>query len=336
MTMLTRRTFAKAAAGTVAAAAILTGPVRAATTYKLATNLPIGHPMLTRLEEAAAGIKADTNGELEIRFFPNSQLGGDLEVLSQLRAGAIQFYPLAGAQLSTLVPVASLNGVGFAFNDMAEVWRAMDGEVGEMIRGALTDSGLFVFDRMFDNGFRQITSSSKPIEKPADLKGLHIRVPPSALSTSLFKALGASPQSISFGEVYTALQTKLVDAQENPLALVDSGKFFEVQKFVSITNHQWDGFWILANRAAWSRLPQPTREIVDRRFGEAALREREDVVKLNDSIASKLKAAGMTFVEPSRQAFRDAIAATPFYAEWKEKFGAKAWGALERYAGKLA
>ena len=101
MTMLTRRTFAKAAAGTVAAAAILTGPVRAATTYKLATNLPIGHPMLTRLEEAAAGIKADTNGELEIRFFPNSQLGGDLEVLSQLRAGAIQFYPLAGAQLST-------------------------------------------------------------------------------------------------------------------------------------------------------------------------------------------------------------------------------------------
>lgn len=333
--MLTRRTFTATASGAVAASTVLSGPLKAATTYRLASNLPLGHPMLTRLEEATAGIKGDTNGELDIRFFPNSQLGGDLEVLSQLRAGAIQFYPLAGAQLSTLVSVASLNGVGFAFNDIADVWKAMDGEVGELIRAGLGDSGLFVFDRMFDNGFRQITTGSKPIEKPADLAGLHIRVPPSALSTSLFKSLGAAPQSISFNEVYTALQTRLVDAQENPLALVDSAKFFEVQKFVSMTNHQWDGFWILANRAAWNRLPAPVREVVERRFREAAIREREDVTKLNDSIAAKLKAAGMTFVEPDRAAFRAAVAATPFYAEWKDKFGPKAWAALERYTGKL-
>lgn len=333
MPSLTRRSFVASAAAGVTTFSLLK-PAFAAT-YKLATNLPAGHPMLTRLQEAADKIAADTNGEFTLRFFPNSQLGGDLEVLSQLRSGAIQFYPLAGAQLSNLVPIASLNGVGFAFKDIADVWKAMDGEVGAMVRGALRDSGLFVFDEMFDNGFRQITTGSKPVEKPADLEGVHIRVPPSPLSTSLFKAFGAAPQSISFGEVYTALQTKLVDAQENPLPLVDTGKFYEVQKYVSMTSHMWDGFWILANQAFWQKQPQATRDIVAKRFREAALAEREDLVKLTGSITAKLKAAGMTFVEPDRQAFRAHLDGTSFYGDWKERFGPQAWATLERYTGKL-
>ena len=334
MKSLTRRSFTAGAAGAVATFGILK-QARGAVSYKMASNLPSGHPMLVRIQAAIDMIKADTNGELEIKIFPNSQLGGDLEVLTQLRSGAVQFYPLAGAQLSTLVPIASLNGVGFAFSNIADVWKAMDGDVGDLIKSGLADSGMFVFDKMYDNGFRQMTSSARPIEKPGDLKGLSIRVPPSPLSTSLFKAFGAAPQSISFGEVYTALQTKLVDAQENPLSLVETAKFYEVQKYVSMTNHMWDGFWILANRASWGRLPKPIQAAVDKRFNEAALLEREDVAKLNDSIASKLKAAGMTFIEPDRKAFRDALNATPFYAEWKEKFGAKAWTALEKYTGKL-
>jgi tripartite ATP-independent transporter DctP family solute receptor len=331
---LTRRSFTAGAAGTVATFGILR-QARGAISAKMASNLPSGHPMLTRLQAAMDMIKADTNGELDIKIFPNSQLGGDLEVLTQLRAGAVQFYPLAGAQLSTLVPIASLNGVGFAFNSIAEVWKAMDGDVGALIRDGLSNSGLFVFEKMYDNGFRQITSGSRPIEKPADLKGLPIRVPPSPLSTSLFKAFGAAPQSISFGEVYTALQTKLVEAQENPLSLVETAKFYEVQKYVSMTNHMWDGFWILANRASWGRLPKPIQEVVDKRFNEAALLERDDVAKLNDSIAGKLKTSGMQIIEPNRQAFREALNATTFYSEWKEKYGAKAWATLEKYTGKL-
>jgi tripartite ATP-independent transporter DctP family solute receptor len=330
---MTRRSLIMSASAVVTTFSI--GKPALAATYKLASNLPGGHPMVARLQEAAANIKSDTNGEFDIRFFPNSQLGGDLEVLSQLRSGAVQFYPLAGAQLSTLVPIASLNGVGFAFNDLSEIWKAMDGDVGTLVRNALSNSGLFVFNEMFDNGFRQITTGSKPIEKPEDLKGVHIRVPPSPLSTSLFKAFGAAPQSISFGEVYTALQTKLVDAQENPLSLVDTGKFYEVQKYVSMTNHMWDGFWILANNAFWQKLPPATRDIVMKRFREAALAERDDLAKMNDSVVAKLKASGMVFVEPDRKAFRDALKSTPFYAEWKERFGAEAWGTLERYTGKL-
>lgn len=330
---LSRRVFVTSAALAAGTFAIVR-PALAAT-YKLATNLPAGHPMLMRLEEAARNIKADTNGEFDIRIFPNSQLGGDLEVLSQLRQGAIQFYPLAGAQLSNLAAIASLNGVGFAFNSMDEVWKAMDGEVGALIRTALMDTGLYVFERMFDNGFRQITTSSKPIEKPGDLAGLHIRVPPSPLSTSLFKAFGAAPQSISFGEVYTALQTKLVDGQENPLPLVDSGKFYEVQKYVSMTNHMWDGFWVLANGPFWKKQPKDVQDIVSKHFQAAALAERTDLVALNESLKGKLSGLGMTFVDPDRQAFRQALATTTFYKDWKEKFGAKAWDTLERYTGPL-
>ena len=111
---LTRRAFTAGAAGAVSSFGVLR-LARAATAYKMASNLPNGHPMLLRLQAAADAMKKETNDEFSISFFPNSQLGGDLEVLTQLRAGAVQFYPLAGAQLSTLVPVASLNGVGFAY-----------------------------------------------------------------------------------------------------------------------------------------------------------------------------------------------------------------------------
>ena len=311
------------------------GRAQAATTYKLASNLPASHPLVIRIQAAADALKKETNGEFSIQIFPSSQLGGDLEVLTQLRSGAIHFFPLAGAQLSTFVPVASLNGVGFAFSSISDVWKAMDGDVGALIRGALGDSGLIAFDRCFDNGFRQVTSSVKPIEKPSDLNGVAIRVPPSPLSTSLFKAFGAAPQSISFGEVYTALQTKLVEAQENPLPVIEVAKFYEVQKFLSMTNHQWDGFWMLSNNAAWQKIPKNVQGIITKEFEQAALAERADIAKLNDDLVAKLKAAGMTFVQPDIAAFRAALSASPFYADWKEKFGAKAWETLERYSGKL-
>jgi tripartite ATP-independent transporter DctP family solute receptor len=332
---LTRRTFAASALGAFANISILRTPARAATTFKFASNLPAAHPLLTRIGEAADKIKAETNGAIDFKFFPNSQLGGDLEVLSQVRAGAVQFYHMAGAQMSTLVPVASLNGVGFAFNTPDDVWRAMDGDVGAFIRQDMSQVGLYVFETMFDNGFRQITSSTVPVKTPDDLKGLAIRVPPSPLSTSLFKAFGAVPQSIGYNEVYTALQTKLVAAQENPLPLIEASKFYEVQKYVSMTNHMWDGFWIVANQDTWNKILDAEKQIVKKHFRDAAVAEREDIAKLNLSLLEKLESYGMTVIEPDRGAFRSALASTSFYADWKQRYGAKAWEVLEKYSGKL-
>ena len=130
----------------------------------------------------------------------------------------------------------------------------MDGDLGAYIRGEIAKANLVAMDKIWDNGFRQTTSSSKPINHPDDLKGFKIRVPVSPLWTSMFKAFDAAPASINFSEVYSALQTKIVEGQENPLAIISTAKLYEVQKYCSLTNHMWDGFWFLANRRAWERL----------------------------------------------------------------------------------
>ena len=150
---------------------------------------------------------------------------------------------MSGLILATLVPAASINGIGFAFPDYDTVWKAMDGDLGAYIRGEITKANLVVMDKIWDNGFRQTTSSTKPINGPDDLKGFKIRVPVSPLWTSMFKAFDAAPASINFSEVYSALQTKIVEGQENPLAIISTAKLYEVQKFCSLTNHMWDGFW---------------------------------------------------------------------------------------------
>src|SRR4051794_13325047 len=132
-------------------------------TYKYANNLPATHPMNLRAQEAADKIKAETNGRVEIQIFPNNQLGSDTDVLSQVRSGAVEFFTLSGLILSTLVPAASINGIGFAFPDYDTVWKAMDGELGAYVRGEISKANLVVMDKIWDNGFRETTSSSKPI-----------------------------------------------------------------------------------------------------------------------------------------------------------------------------
>jgi tripartite ATP-independent transporter DctP family solute receptor len=257
-------------------------------------------------------------------------------MLSQLRSGAIDFFTLSGLILSTLVPPASINGIGFAFKDYDTVWKAMDGKLGAYVRSEIDKHGLTAMDRMWDNGFRQITSSTHPIKGPADLKGFKIRVPVSPLWTSMFQALGASPISINFSEVYSALQTKIAEGQENPLSLIEIAKLYEVQKYVSMTSHMWDGFWMLANKRGFAALPADARVIVARELNASALQERADIVRLNGSVADDLKSKGLEFVEVDKPAFRQALKAAGFYADWKKKYGDEAWGILESEVGTLS
>jgi tripartite ATP-independent transporter DctP family solute receptor len=304
--------------------------------YKYANNLPLTHPMNARAREMADAIKAETGGRVEIQIFPSNQLGSDTDMLSQLRSGGIEFFTLSGLILSTLVPAASINGVGFAFPDYDSVWKAMDGELGAYVRGQIAKANLVAMDKIWDNGFRQTTSSTKPINTPDDFKGFKIRVPVSPLWTSMFKALDSAPASINFAEVYTALQTKTVDGQENPLAIISTAKLYEVQKFCSLTNHMWDGFWFLANRRAWDRLPENLRSVVAKHVNEAGMKERADVAQLNAGLQKELADRGMVFNQPKTEAFRDKLRQAGFYAEWKGKYGDEAWALLESSTGKLA
>lgn len=320
----------------VAAPAIFTRPLRAAEfTYKYANNSPASWPMNTRAAEYADKIKAETSGRLEIQIFPNNQLGGDTDMLSQLRSGAIEFFTLSGLILSTLVPVASISGIGFAFKDYDQVWAAMDGPLGDHIRLQIDKAGLVVMEKILDNGYRHITTGTVPIKSPDDVQGFKIRVQISPLSISLFKSFGAAPSGINWSEVYSALQTKIVDGQENPLSIIEAAKIYEVQKFCSLTGHVWDGFHFLGNKRAWQALPEDVREIARANLNAMAMAQRADMRLANDQARSTLEAKGIVFNDVDREVFRSALRKSGFYDEWRKKFGQEAWAKLEHTSGNL-
>ena len=338
---ITRRRFLKTVS--VASAAAATGMMStqafaaAEFTLKYANNLPATHPMNVRAKEMAAKIATESKGRIDFQVYPNNQLGNDTDTLGQVRSGAVDFFTLSPLILGTLVPAAQISGVGFAFKDYNQVWAAMDGELGAHVRKQIAaTTSLFAFERCWDNGYRQVTTSTRPITKPEDFKGMKLRVPPSPLATSLFRSFDAAPTSINFAEVYSSLQTKIVEGQENPLAVISTVKFYEVQKYCSMTNHVWSGFWFMGNKKSFERMPKELQEIVTRNINEAGMKQRADVKALNDSLATEMKGKGLAFNQPTVAPFRDKLRSAGFYAEWKGKYGEQAWDLLEKAVGKLS
>ena len=335
-----RRTFLRGslAAGALAISGVKAPPVcaqGAAIKLKFGNDLPATHSVNVRLREAIDGISAETNGRVVITLFPANQLGNDNDMMSQLRSGALELATMPGTVLSTLIPSTSLTGAGFAFTDYTKVWQAMDGEVGNYIRSNIEKVNLVPFASVWDNGFRQITSSTHPIQTPEDLANLKIRVPVVPLWVAMFSAFGAAPVSIPLSEAYSALQTKVADGQENPLALIESAKFYEVQKYCSLTNHSWDGFWLLASGRVWRTIPADVQQVIAKHFNAAALKQRDDIVKLNEDLQKTLESKGLVFNKTDAAVFQQALAKTSFYKDAKAKFGDEAWSLLQKYAGNI-
>jgi TRAP-type C4-dicarboxylate transport system substrate-binding protein len=188
---------------------------------------------------------------------------------------------------------------------------------------------------MWDNGFRHITTSTKPIAAPDDLVNFKIRVPAAPLWTSMFKSFGAAPTTINFNEVYSALQSKVVDGEENPLAVISTAKLFEVQKYCSLTSHMWDGFWFLANVETWRALPADIQTIVSKHINAAAIAQRADVAALTTNLQGDLTSKGMAFNSVDAAAFRAKLKSAHFYADWKVKYGDAPWTLLEDSVGAL-
>lgn len=323
-----------------AAGLILPAAARAAQapqfTLKYGNNLPTSHPLNIRAQQAAKRVEQESNGRVVINIFPNNQLGGDTDMLAQVRSGGIDMFTPGTMVIAPIAPVSAITAVGFAFQSYDQVWAAVDGKLGDHIRATFAKAGLHTFEKMWDNGFRQITTSTKPVQSAADLVNMKIRVPVSAMGISLFKSLSAAPTSLQFSEVYSALQTKVVDAQENPLAIVQTAKLYEVQKYCSLTNHSWDGYHFVVNGRSWDALPADLKTIVSRAFNEAGMQQRADVRKLNDGLQAQLAKDGLAFNPAPAESFRDALRKAGFYAQWKGKFGDDAWALLETYAGKVA
>ena len=331
MATLTRRA---ALTGILCAAAF--GGTRAAPlTLKLGNDLPATHSVNLRLQEAIAAIAKETNGEVAIALFPNNQLGNDKDMMSQLRSGALELATMPNVLISTLTPAPALFGVGYAFANYDKVWEAVDGELGAYVRAGVAKTGVVPFAAVWDNGFRQITSSTHPINAPGDLANFKIRVPVVPLWVSMFTALGASPVSIPLSEAYSSLQTKVADGQENPLALIDAAKFYEVQKYCSMTNHAWDGFWLLASGKTWDSYPKDVQGVLTKHFNAAAKLQRADLVKVTADLTKTLEGKGLVFNSPDVSAFRAALGKTDFYKKARAKFGDEAWAVLQKYAGDI-
>ena len=333
---ISRRRLMAGAAG-ISAVNILHWPADAAEfNFKFGASSPMDHPAMARTKVAADKIRQASNGRLDISIFPSSQLGGDTAMISQVISGAMQMYLLPIDLLAPRKSVCGITGIGFAFPNYDTVWAAMDGDLGKHLRASAADLGITCLETSYDHGFRQVTAKSKPINSPEDLRGFKIRLPVAPYFIALFRHLGAAPTSMNFSEVYSALQTGVVDGQENPLVLIDTAKLYEVQKYCSLTNHVWSGFHVGFNTAAWKKLPADLQKSVTEIFTGEVKAQRQDFFKMTQDEQKGLTEKGMAFNTPDIKPFREMLTKSGFYPEVKKMVGSQeAWDLLEKYVGKL-
>jgi TRAP-type transport system periplasmic protein len=319
---------------TYGAIGIVRSPARAAQfEYKLALTDPIDYPSSVRLIQMTNAVAAETNGRMQIKVYPNSILGSSASMLTQLRLGVVHFFASNHYGFSPLVPLIQIDSVGFAFSSPKQPLALLDGDLGVFLRKEFAAKGMYLFERSFDIGFRQVTSGTKPIRIAADFNDFKIRVPPAPIFVDLFKTLGSSPVPIDSNELYTALQTHLVDGQEVSMQGMESYRTYEVQKYLSVTNHLWVGIYMAANGNAWNALPPDIQEIIKRNTVKYTLMERKDIGFTNTSLTDKLKRQGLTFITPDIAGMRARLA--PYYGRWKNELGSTAWSILEAGVGKL-
>ena len=245
MTIARRKLVRSAAAGMLAAPAMLRwGVARAAEfTIRMGIDSPPAEPTVIECDAAGEKIKERTNGAVEFSMFPSSALGAGTDMIAPVRSGAIEGYFFTSAVIAVIAPNAAISGIPLAFKDYPTAWAALDGDLGNRIKSEIRAAGLEPMNKVFDIGFRQI-ATQKRIDKVDDLAGIKMRVPQSPLYVGLFRALGVLPATLNYADVYPALQTKVVEGMEGPIVGIWNSKMYEVTKFVAITNHMWDGFWL--------------------------------------------------------------------------------------------
>jgi TRAP-type transport system periplasmic protein len=297
--------------------------------YRLGLNQPAASPTAGRLAEMAQAVGRDSGGELAIEVFPEGRLGLDPEMLADMRQGKLEFY-MSGALLGDLAPASALPLMPFAFRDSGSVLAALDGALGDLIRGELATHGIYAFRHSLQNGFHHLTTAGRPIRSADDLAGLKIRSPGGAIAGDFFRNFGAEAGYVPFNRMYGALEAHQFDGQSDPLGVVLSLRLYEVQTHLSLTGHWWSGFTLLANDAAWTALPAPLRAVVERNVEKFALLQRADIEAINAAGADQLARLGMTVDAPDRASFRARLGG--FYTQWRDRAGAAAWRLLETFA----
>jgi tripartite ATP-independent transporter DctP family solute receptor len=329
---------AGAAAGVVTACAVPSSRERAPQWQaKLFHNQPVQSHQQQFLVDLWEQVRKETDGRLAVTVYPqnNNISGSDPAALDMLQSGELEFFTLMGGILGRKVPVAEIQGLPFAFTSHAQVHRANDGALGEYLGRECRAKGIYRFQYgLLENGFRHISTVERPVRTAEDLRGVKIRVPDGNMFRDLFTSLEAQPVTVNIRELYEALKTRRVDAQENPLVITEVNKLYEVTRYVSITNHMWSGFNLLANLKFWDGLPPDVQDVVQRNVKKYVGLQRAYTDKLNRELETTLAGRGMVFNTADVTTFRRKLGGG-FYQRWRSEFGATAWSLLEEQVGRL-
>ncbi len=327
-----RRDGLKAAAA-VSLLAAAHAPLAAPKTYKLQfghTGAP-NHHYQAIAELFAKRVAELTNGGVQIQVFPSDQLGKQLEITEGVMIGTHDLCQTSDTILSNWIPDFGISNLPFIFNDDWDYRKVFDGPVGEEFAKLVEPHGAVVIG-WWENGMRHVTNNRREIKGPADLKGLNIRVPEGEIFVDTFKALGCNPTVVAFGELYSALQLKTVDGQENPPAHVVTQKYYEVQKYISRTGHIHMSSPILMNKALLEGMPREYQEAIlkaGREMGPIHTKMVEDLEKEQwKEIAEK----GMLITDVEKAPFREAV--KPVIEKYKGKLNGKLIDAVMEAAAK--
>ncbi len=248
-------------------------------------------------------VEKQSDGQIEVQIFPNEQLGNEMDVINSIQLGTADM-TITGESLQNWAPKAAMMAVPYAFRDSEHLRKAVEGEIGDEIEAQIEAQTGLVPIAWFERGPRELTSN-RPIKQPSELDGLRLRVPNVPLFVDTWQALGAKPTPMAFSEVFTALQQGTIDGQENPLSLIESASFNEVQDYVNMTDHVRSWIYVVIGKNKLESMPDDLQQVVRDAADEMQSYEEELFAKDQQRLEQALKEAGMTFVEVDQQAFAE-------------------------------
>ena len=237
-------------------------------------NSPEGHPAVAGMKKFAAAVEAKSGGKMKVQLFLNGSLGSDQATLSALKGGTVEMAVMNSGILASEVKALEVFDFPFMFANEKEADAIVDGPIGQKMHASLADKGIVGLS-YWELGFRNITTGKKQITKVDDIAGLKLRVIPNTINVDWVKALGANPTPLPFPEVYAALEQGAIDGQENPIAVIAANKFWEVQKNVALTNHQYNPQSVIFSKKVWDTYSAAERKIIDESADEAVKAQRE-------------------------------------------------------------
>ncbi len=243
-------------------------------TLRFAFSLAQDHPLGTGAKKFADAVAQKSGGKMKVVLFPGAVLGSDPQNLSAIRGGTLDFTSMATGLVASIDKQQMVYDLPFLFNNAQEAYAIADGPVGRRLMDDLAPHGVIGLG-VWDLGFRHITNSRRPIARMEDIQGLKIRVIASPIFIDLFTTLGANPVPMTFGELYGALESRTVDGQDNPLGVIESAKFAEVQKFLSLSRHVYTGMPLLMSKKTWDGMSETERRIIRESADEAKKLQRE-------------------------------------------------------------